>query len=128
MIPTLLFSLVESLLVLPCHLSHWKGERRLSGRSISAVFLRFQTWFAGRLGAFIHGVYQPILAAALWARYLTISVAIGVMIVTMGLIVGGWIKFQFFPPVEGDNMTQLVGRCRDLAFASRRGQQSRWIA
>ena len=103
-IPTLLFSLVESLLVLPCHLSHWKGERRVSGRSISAVFLRFQAWFAGRLRAFIRGVYQPILAAALRARYFTISVAIGVMMVTMGLIVGGWIKFQFFPPVEGDNM------------------------
>ena len=80
------------------------------------------------IGAFIHGVYQPILAAALRARYFTISVAIGVMMVTMGLIVGGWIKFQFFPLVEGDNMAQLVGRCRDLAFASRRGQQSRWIA
>ena len=95
---------MESLLVLPCHLSHWKGNRRVSGRSILSVFLRFQTWFAGRLGAFIRGVYQPILAAALRARYLTISVAVGVMMVTMGLIVGGWIKFQFFPPVEGDNM------------------------
>ena len=103
-IPTLLFSLVESLLVLPCHLSHWKGNRRVYGRSILSVFLRFQTWFAGRLAAFIHGVYQPILAAALRARYFTISVAVGVMMVTMGLIVGGWIKFQFFPPAEGDNM------------------------
>ena len=107
-IPTLLFSLVESLLVLPCHLSHWKGERRVSGQSISAVLVRFHTWFAGRLRAFIHGVYQPILAAALRARYFTISVAVGVMMVTMGLIVGGWIKFQFFPPVEGDNMAAIL--------------------
>ncbi len=107
-IPTLLFSLVESLLVLPCHLSHWKGNERVFGRSVSAVLLRFQAWFAGRLRAFIRGVYQPILAAALRSRYFTISVAIGVMMVTMGLIVGGWIKFQFFPPVEGDNMAAIL--------------------
>ncbi len=107
-IPTLCFSLVESLLVLPCHLSHWKGAARESRRWIAGAFSRFQSWFAGRLNVLIRGVYQPLLAAALQWRYLTIAAALGTMMMTMGVVLGGWIKFQFFPPVEGDDMAAIL--------------------
>ncbi len=108
-IPTLLFSLVESLLVLPNHLSHWRAPRTDSWfRGLSRGWERFQSWFARRLDGFIQGFYRPLLEGALRLRYLTMASAVGVMMVTLGLVIGGWIKFQFFPPVEGDNVAAIL--------------------
>ena len=106
-IPTLLFSLVESLFVLPNHLSHWKPSRKTKNLILSA-WERLQAKFSGRMERFILGYYRPALAFALRWRYLTVASAVGVMVVTMGLVAGGWIKFQFFPPVEGDNMAAIL--------------------
>ena len=107
-VPTLLFSLIESLLVLPNHLSHWRETRDKSGKVVKNAWERLQSRFAGRLDWFVQTVYQPSLAFALHWRYLTVAAAIGIMMVTMGLVGGGWIKFQFFPPVEGDNMAAIL--------------------
>lgn len=107
-VPTLLFSLIESLLVLPNHLSHWRERRDKSGKLVKNAWERFQSRFTRRLDWFIQTLYQPSLAVALQWRYLTVAVAIGIMMVTMGLVGGGWIKFQFFPPVQGDNMAAIL--------------------
>ncbi len=107
-IPTLLFSLVESLFVLPNHLSHWKERSVEPAWSVGAGWARIQSAFSERLTRFIQGVYRPSLEYALRFRYLTISVAIGGMLITLGLVAGGWIRFQFFPPVEGDNMAAIL--------------------
>ncbi len=106
-IPTLLFSLIESLFVLPNHLSHWKPGRKNKNLVLNA-WERLQSKFARRLEGFILQFYRPALSFALSWRYLTVATAIGVMVVTMGLVGGGWIKFQFFPPVEGDNMAAIL--------------------
>ena len=107
-IPTLLFSLIESLLVLPNHLSHWKENRTKQPSALKGAWEGLQGRFARRLDQFIRRIYQPLLKLALEWRYLTLATALGVMIVTMGLVGGGWIKFQFFPPVEGDNMAAIL--------------------
>ncbi len=107
-IPTLLFSLIESLLVLPNHLSHWKAKQAERAGTLKGAWERLQARFARRLDQFIQKFYQPLLGQALRWRYLTVATAVGVMIVTMGLVGGGWIKFQFFPPVEGDNMAAIL--------------------
>ncbi|MCS1411621.1 MAG: Swarming motility protein SwrC [Verrucomicrobia subdivision 3 bacterium] len=107
-IPTVLFSLIESLLVLPNHLSHHRVSRSRDRKSVIGAWSRFHTWFAGQLDAFVRGVYQPVLGSALRWRYLTVAGAIGIMLVTVGLIFGGWIKFQFFPAVEGDSMAAIL--------------------
>ncbi len=112
-IPTLLFSLVESLLVLPSHLSHRMkvedDEKQGSkGKSLLGAWHRLQTGFAARMDRFIHRVYAPFLERALVWRYLSISVAVGIFLITVGLMVGGWVRFQFFPPVEGDNVAAIL--------------------
>lgn len=104
-IPTLLFSLVESLFVLPNHLSHQKLG---PGSSFARTWISFQNAFDMRVQWFINSVYKPLLEKALEWRYLTLTTSITVMMLTMGLVAGGWIKFVFFPPVEGDNVAAVL--------------------
>ena len=51
---------------------------------------------------FVQRVYCPVLDAALRWRYLTASVGVGVMIVTVGLVLSGRPGFRFVPNLEID--------------------------
>ena len=97
-IPCLLFSLVESLGILPAHLAHMR-ERRTSGG-----WHRFQQFFANGLKTFVRTVYQPLLETALRWRYVTAAVGLSTLIVTGGMVLGGWTNFHFFPSIEADFM------------------------
>ncbi len=102
-IPCLLFSLVESLGILPAHLAH---IRRRPGASGS--WHRFQHFFANGLTAFVRKVYQPLLETALRWRYVTAAVGLSTLILTGGMVLGGWINFHFFPSIEADVMAASV--------------------
>ena len=102
-IPALLFSLVESQLILPAHLSHEsRFTRRISTVPPFCWWVSFQQRVAGGLKWFIEHVFQPVLSVALEWRYATISVGLASLILTVGLVGGGFVKFDFFPDVEGD--------------------------
>lgn len=101
-IPTILFSLLESLVILPSHLSHIRSDREGKSRGLSFQWRRFQNSFAASLRNFANSIYRPFLEKCLEWRYLTFASAIFTLVFTAGLIGGGQIKFLFFPPVEGD--------------------------
>jgi len=104
-IPTLLFSLVESMLCLPNHLSHMKKARE---EATANPFKRFQRWFSGRLGWFVSHAYTPFLALCLRWRHTTLAAGVAMLLLCGGMVAGGWVKFQFFPPVEGDDLAAFV--------------------
>ncbi len=108
-IAALTFSLIESKLVLPAHLGHGRehGEGRLAN-PISRGWKRLQSRFAAGLDRFIERVYGPLLEATLRWRYLTAATAVAVLLLAVGWAAGGWIRFTFFPQVEGDNVVALV--------------------
>ena len=101
-IPCLLFSLIESLGILPAHLSHLKK------RGTPGVWGRFQGLFANGLKLFIRRVYQPTLEFGLRWRYLTAAVGIATLILTGGMVLGGWTSFHFFPSMEVDVMAASI--------------------
>ena len=101
-IPCLLFSLLESLNILPAHLSH------IPKRVRSGPWHRFQSMFARGLKRFAQKVYIPVLEAALRWRYLTASMGVGIMLVTLGMVLSGRPVFQFFPSIEADFMSASV--------------------
>ena len=101
-IPCLLFSLIESLGILPAHLSHLKK------RGTPGVWGRFQGLFANGLKLFIRRVYQPTLEFGLRWRYLTAAVGVATLILTGGMVLGGWTSFHFFPSMEVDVMAASV--------------------
>jgi multidrug efflux pump subunit AcrB len=99
-IATLAFSLVESLFILPAHLSHVRHKK---GKSrIGQWWSRLQGGFSDRLAWFIERVYKPSLDLGLKYRYATIAFATATLLITAGIVGAGWIKFIFFPKVESD--------------------------
>ena len=101
-VPCLLFSLVESLNILPAHLS------RLPRRARGGPLRRVQRLFADGLMWFARNVYARVLAAGLRWRYLTAAVGVSTLVLTGGMVLGGWTSFHFFPAIEADFMAGSV--------------------
>ncbi|MCB1234810.1 MAG: efflux RND transporter permease subunit, partial [Verrucomicrobiae bacterium] len=96
----LMFSLIESKLIFPSHLTHCHFAKDRRG-----WFTRFQEFFAHGLERLVAKFYQPALEWALQWRYLTAAVFIAVMAVTIGWIAGGRISRVSFPVVESDRVS-----------------------
>ncbi len=106
-ITALLFSLVESTMILPAHLAHMRAVDRVPTR-IGAVWEAIQRRFADGLEFVVDRLYRPSLEVAISWRYLTVAVGVATLITTTGLTVGGWVRFTFFPSVEADNVAAFV--------------------
>ena len=87
----LAFSLVESLLILPSHLSSMKPRHDVKN------FNKFQKRIADSIINFAHNRYRKIGRWSLDHRYLTSSIFIGVLIIGFGLFDSGWVKKSFMP-------------------------------
>ncbi len=101
-ITVLAFSLVQSKLVLPAHMSYLKTIGR-KGEKLNWL-QRFQRIFADGLELFIKKVYRPMLHVAIKHRY---SVAVSFFVVFMiiiAIIATGRMMFFFFPRVESDTV------------------------
>ncbi len=98
-IPTLMFSLVQSKLVLPAHLALL---RKSDPNRKTWILGRVQRGISYGLERFVIGVYSPFLKFCLRNRYIVLSIFLGVLCVTVGLVKGKWIRSMFFPQVEAD--------------------------
>jgi len=94
------FSIVESKLILPAHLAHMKI--RHYEKDTHNVFIRFQRFFSEGLHHFIDNVYSPLLERAVRRRYLTLSIFVSLLILSIGLLAGGILRFVFFPDITSD--------------------------
>ena len=101
-IPCLLFSLIESLGILPAHLAH--SHRR----GPAGVWRRFQQRIASGLTWFVRAVYEPVLEVALRWRYVTAAIGVSSLVLSAGVLLGGRITFHFFPSIEAESMTASV--------------------
>lgn len=100
-IPVLLFSIVESKFVLPSHMSHlnFHSERKPN------LLARMQYRIADSFEWFIINKYQPVLAWALYNRYLVLSFFIGGAVVILSMVTSGHVRFVFFPRVQAEIAT-----------------------
>ena len=96
----LVFSLVESKLILPAHLAHMKVKHY--EKDTRNHFIRFQRFFSEGLHRFVDTVYAPFLEKAIRRRYLTLSVFVSLLILSIGLLAGGVLRFVFFPDITAD--------------------------
>jgi multidrug efflux pump subunit AcrB len=94
------FSLVESKLILPAHLAHMKVRRY--EKDTHNPFIRFQRFFSEGLHHFIDNIYAPFLERSLQRRYLTLAVFFSMLILSLGLLWGGILRFVFFPDFTAD--------------------------
>ena len=92
-------SWIESIYVLPAHLAH-QGRQVRQG---SAAWLHgFQRRFSDAFLRWVRTRYAPFLDRCLSHRYLVVSLAIGILALTIGYIKSGRLGFETFPRVESD--------------------------
>ena len=102
-IPVLLFSLIESKLILPAHLKHCT---HLMDTEISKnPFTRFQRFFSEGLQQGILKFYRPVLNWALINRYVSISAFICILLLFLGLVLGQRIGYTQRPSTPRDTTT-----------------------
>ena len=114
-IPTLLFSLVQSKLILPAHLALLKPIKPNEKQNL---ILRFQTKISDSMEVFIDKFYRPTLKFALGARYFVVTIFVSLFLVSVGLIMGERIKWEFFPDVEAEIISTKVKMIEGVAFES----------
>jgi multidrug efflux pump subunit AcrB len=116
----LLFSLVESKLILPAHLAHSKIGRK--PRQQRSWLESYQEWVASKLDLFIKQIYRPALLKALANRYITVASFLAALILSAGMIAGGIVRFEFFPNVPSDfiqaNLTMNDGASFEVRNAA----------
>lgn len=104
-IAVLFFSLIESFFILPAHLGHGEKDSKSILDRLFAPIDGVQGRVRPGLERFIEERYKPQLRSVLEARYLTLSIATALLIVTTGAIAAGLVPFNFFPPIPGDVVT-----------------------
>ncbi len=98
-ITVLLISLVESLFILPAHLGHQKQrEKRGPMALFTSVQEKFSAWFIHK----IETVYGPILRLALNNRYIAISIAVVILMLTSAFVLSGRMGMTLFERIESD--------------------------
>ncbi len=136
-IAVLLLSLIESLFILPAHLSS-KGSLTFIGVVSAVAFLsmftfggsvstlqaamiaalllvfvlfhnRLTAWFTSQLRHFIDHQYTNTLRLALNHPGSTVAVGVTILLITVGWIAGGHTKFVFMPQIESDYVTISIG-------------------
>ncbi|MEM9181913.1 MAG: efflux RND transporter permease subunit [Pseudomonadota bacterium] len=94
----LTFSLIESLWILPAHLS------RLKPREVLGRFGRAQKAVADSIIGFAGRRYRPIGRWCVDNRYLTTSIFAAVLLLGFGAFGAGWVKKSFMPEIESDQI------------------------
>ena len=97
-ISVLIFSVIESFLVLPAHIAHMGDGLP----KILNFVERVQASVQRGLERFIANAYVPVLSKALKHRYTTVSLGFAAFLVTVGALASGTMPFDFFPELEGD--------------------------
>jgi len=93
----LLFSLIESKLILPSHLKHLRMNR---DEKKLGIFSRFQKMVADGLERAVEKFYAPLLKIASDHRYSTIAIFIALGAMAVGLKKGGKMGFVAMPTIE----------------------------
>ena len=99
-IATLIWSLIQSKLVLPYHLTLCK----VGGNTREKInwLQRQQRTIADSLERFIDHRYRPFLKLAINYRYATAASFIAILMIMFGILGGKHLPFVFFPPVPSD--------------------------
>jgi multidrug efflux pump subunit AcrB len=106
-IAILLFSLAESLFILPAHLSARHGGR--IHQAVEGVFggllarhKKVRDGLDLKMQAFIEHRYRPALERSLSSPLTSLAVGVASILVTVGFLAGGHMRFTFMPVVDAD--------------------------
>jgi len=113
----LAFSLVEAFIILPAHLDHALSPPPKNKVLIYRLcffwlewlkkdILECHGWIRNKiekmLTGFIHSIYIPVLKYCVRNRYFTLALGFGILIVSIGILLGGHVPFVFFPKTDSN--------------------------
>ncbi len=114
-IAMLVISLVESLLILPCHLAH---ENNLFLRTLTRIFYVFKPLLrpfeklnkAASRGMewAVEKFYEPLLRWSLCNKPLVLASSLSLIILSAGVVVAGWVAFEAFPKLDARKISGTV--------------------
>ncbi|MGH1456805.1 MAG: efflux RND transporter permease subunit [Alphaproteobacteria bacterium] len=97
---TFSLSLIESLFILPAHLT-FKQSKHIKNRGLLAV-VNFQKGFNKGFNNFISNAYAPFIKKSVSIRYVSLSVFLFILIGMGSYVASGRLGIQMFPKVEAD--------------------------
>lgn len=100
--PVLLFSLIESKLILPSHLKHLRVNQPRNFLS------RLQARVANSLEWFIERIYQPTLRVAVQNRLSVFAAFLAMGLAMAGYCMGGRMEFVSFPKVDRNRISMML--------------------
>jgi multidrug efflux pump subunit AcrB len=100
----LFFSIIESQLILPAHLAHRKPESQAGTNALINRWLGLQERISAGMETLASHYYFPAVNTALKWRYLTLAIALAILLCTAAMLISGRVVFQFFPSVEGNRL------------------------
>ncbi|MFC1820779.1 efflux RND transporter permease subunit, partial [Thermodesulfobacteriota bacterium] len=109
-------SLLECLALLPAHLNHLpdpngRQSDRIKGGDNNS-FIRglgtLQRFTSLGMEKFVERIYTPFLKKALRWRYISFCVAVSILLLTIGLVRGGIVKYEMFPDIDGFIITSTL--------------------
>ncbi len=107
-IAVLVFSLIESLFILPHHLSHLPEHAHMQLPRWLHWVERVQQAVQSALRKFIDGPLDGTVRFATRHYGVVIASAVALILVSLGLVAGRYISFSFLPRIEGDNVIAQV--------------------
>ncbi|MDH3734971.1 MAG: efflux RND transporter permease subunit [Gemmatimonadota bacterium] len=103
-ISVLVLSLIESLFILPYHLSHLPAPSDEPARGPLAWFERVQSVVQNRLDRFITGPLDRGVSFAVRRPGFVILSATALLLIVGGLVAGRYIRFSLLPVIEGEEV------------------------
>ena len=94
----LIFSLIESKLILPAHLVKMKVKKFNPRNPLD----RLRAWIDTKLKNFIENVYRPALIRFIEYRYAVLMFFISLMLISAGLFGGGLVRYVGQPKIPHD--------------------------
>ncbi len=109
-IACLTVSLVECLILLPAHLNHLPNPNRKSNGSgfLGVLGRRFHRVMNQGLEWFVEHLYVPFLEVTLHWRFVSLAIAIALLLASVGLAQSGILKFEILPHLDGDIMRATI--------------------
>ncbi|MBW8189741.1 efflux RND transporter permease subunit [Neiella marina] len=111
----LLLSVVESKLILPCHLAHLNTHRTIK-KGVLGYWSKIQHGADAGLQWFNDRVYRPIIEWSLRLRYAVLLAFVTLFILVVGMPMTGAVRVGFFPDIAGDLVVATVSMQNDASF------------
>ena len=98
-----IFSLIETKLILPAHLCHLKMHKKRSIWIVEKI-RSVQRYFSNGLQYVAKKPYSWLLKRAVAHRYTTLAIFVAVLILSLAVVQSGIVRFVFFPNVASDQI------------------------